>query len=134
MDDDVNGRAKPRKVSSYKQIFLLVGGFITFFGFIASFVSLFAEPGIFLKVILFLESIIGLGIFLFAYGLALAQGKRWHIFGLLNFVFFGSFVFGLFLMAGRETNIGFYIWAIGGVISLAIVLILVIYWDKLLDG
>ena len=127
-------RGKLQRVRRYKQAFVLVGGILAFFGFIASIVSLFVKPGLFLSVILLLQFILDTGIFLFAYGLALLQGRRWHIFGLLLFVFFGSFVLGLFSMVGRETTIGYYIWAIGGVASLALIVILVAYWDKLLDG
>ena len=130
----IRTEGKSQRVRRYKQAFVLVGGFLAFFGFIASIVSLFVKPGLFLSVVLLLQFILDTGIFLFAYGLALAQGRRWHIFGLLNFVFFGSFVLGLFSMVGRETTIGYYIWAIGGAASLAIIVILVAYWDKLLDG
>ncbi len=125
---------KPQGVGRYKKAFVLVGGFLAFFGFIASILSLFVKPGLFLSVILLLQFILDIGIFLFAYGLALAQGRRWHIFGLLNFVFFGSFVLGLFTMVGKETTIGYYIWAIGGVASLSLIVILTAYWEKLLDG
>lgn len=134
MDARAKVTGKSQGVRWYKRAFILVGALLALFGFIASVVSLFVEPGLFLNIILFLQFIFDIGIFLFAYGLALIQGRRWHIFGLLMFVFFGTFVIGLFSMVGRETTIGYYIWAIGGVISLSLISILFTYWETLLDG
>lgn len=134
MDAEAMAKDKSRKLSRYKQVFISAGAFLASLGFIASVICLFIKPGLFLSVILFLQGILDIGIFLFAYGLALKQGRRWHIFGLLLFVFFGSFVLGLFLMVGRESTIGYYIWAIGGVISLSIIILLITYWETLLDG
>ena len=125
---------KSEEIRWYKRALMIVGGLFAALGFIASIISFFMEPGLFLNIILFIQFILDIGIFLFAYGLALIQGRRWHIFGLLIFVFFGSFLIGLFSMVGRETTIGYYIWAIGGIISLLIIVILVTYWEKLLDG
>lgn len=125
---------KPRLIMRYRRVFIAVGTLFTFLGFIASVKGLFVKNGLFLNIILFLQGVWGLGVFLFAYGLAVIQGKRWHIFGLLIFVFFGSFVVGLLSLVGRETAVGYYIWSVGGVISLSLIIILIIYWDRLLDG
>lgn len=132
--DAKESEGKILRIIRYRRAFIFAGWLLAFFAFIASIVSLFAEPGLFLNIILFLQGVLDIGIFLFAYGLAVIRGKRWHIFGLLIFVFFGSFVIGLFSMVGRETTIGYYIWAIGGVLSLSLIIILVTYWEKLLDG
>ena len=131
MGDKANFKGK---VSWYKQSFILIGIFLSFFSLIASVTSLFTNSGIFLNVILVFQTVLGVGIFLYSYGLALIQGRRWHLFGLLIFVFFGSFLSGLFSMIGRESTIGYYIWAIGGVCSLSLIVILVKYWEKLLDS
>ena len=81
-----------------------------------------------------LYDVIGTAVGICGFGLAVACGKRWHLFGLLNIVFFGSLLIGLFSMVGKETNIGYYIWAVGGIISLSLIVILFTYWENLLDG
>jgi hypothetical protein len=134
MNAPIKTESKSGKIKRYGWVFVAVGGVLTALGFLASIVSFFIENSFFLNIILFLAGVWEVGVFLFAYGLALIQGKRWHIFGLLIFVFFGSIVAGLLSMAGRETNVGYYIWAIGGLVSLSLILILVIYWESLLDG
>jgi hypothetical protein len=123
------------------KILSLVGGVIIGFGalliplgIIGAIISYLEKDGGFFHSLYSLYDFIGTAIGICGFGLAVARGKRWHLFGLLIIVFFGSFVIGLFSMVGKETNIGYYIWAIGGVISLSLIAILVVYWEKLLDG
>ena len=102
---------------------------------IAAVLGLFlAEWGKSFGAITALSDLWGIGLGIYAYGTGVASGKRWHLFGLLILVFFGSFVIGIFSMAGRETSVGYYIWAVGGLLSLSLILILVVYWEQLLDG
>lgn len=129
------------KITDRPKILTLVGGVIIGFGIsfvplgiIGAVISYLKEDKNFFLSLYSLYDSIGAAIGICGFGLAVLRGKRWHLFGLLIIVLFGSFVIGLFSMVGKETNIGYYIWAIGGVISLSLIVILVTYWEKLLDG
>ncbi len=129
------------KMKDRPKILTLVGGTIIGLGVlfiplgvIGTLVKYLKEGGNFFSSLYSLYDFIGTAVGICGFGLAVARGKRWHIFGLLNIVFFGSLVIGLFSMVGKVTTIGYYIWAIGGVASLSLIAILVVYWDKLLDG
>lgn len=95
--------------------------------------ALFGDGG-FLSVIPGLYDVVEMSLGVCAFGSGLAYGKRWHLFGLLILVFFGSLVIGLFSMVGKETNVGYYIWGMGGVFSLVIGLTLFVNWEELKDG
>jgi len=124
----------PKIVVWYGRVIICLGVIFFALGIVASIVNFLKEDGGILTSLDSLYEGVGLAISFYGFGLAVSRGKRWHIFGLLIFVFFGSFLIGLFSMVGRETTVGYYIWAVGGVVSLSLILILVIYWDKLLDG
>ena len=137
--EDKIGVAPPSIVIWYGRAIQFLGALLLALGIIAliiaAVVGLFlAEWGNSFGALMALSDLWGIGLGIFAYGTGVASGKRWHLFGLLIFIFFGSFVIGIFSMAGRETNVGYYIWAIGGAISLSLLLILVVYWEQLLDG
>lgn len=68
------------------------------------------------------------------FGLAITFAKRWHLFALLIIVFLGSFLIGLFSMVGKETNVGYYIWAVGLILSILLIITLYWYWEDLVDG
>ncbi len=134
MVERAKNNGKPEIVRWYGRVFLTIGTIIGILGFLASILNYFVEGNFLVNFFVGLEGLWTFGVFLVSYGIAVINGKRWHIFGLLILVFFGSFVIGLFSMVGKETNVGFYIWAIGGLISLSLILILYIYWDVLVDG
>jgi hypothetical protein len=123
------------------KILTWIGGIITGlgillipFGVIGAVLSYLKEGENFFLSLYSLYDFVGTAIGICAFGLAVSRGKRWHLFGLLIIVFFGSFLLGLFSMVGKETNIGYYIWAVGGILSASLIAILIIYWDKFLDG
>lgn len=124
-------KRRPKIIVWYGRIIMSLGVILIVLGILISILVLIA--GDFINSILIVHDIWGAGVGIFVYGVAVTKGKRWHLFGLLNIVFFGGFLIGLFSMVGRETSIGYYIWALGGLISLSIFLILVIYWNDLLD-
>lgn len=125
---------KPKILNWIGGVIVSVGILLIPLGFIASIISYLKEGGNFFLILYSLYDFVGTAVGICAFGLAVSRGKRWHLFGLLIIVFFGSFLLGLFSMVGRETNIGYYIWAVGGVVSLSLIAILSIYWDKFLDG
>lgn len=129
------------KIISRPKILTWIGGVIIGLGIlfiplgiIGAILSYLKDGESFFLSLYALYDFIGTGIGICGFGLAISRGKRWHLFGLLIIVFFGSFVIGLFSMVGRETNIGYYIWAFGGFFSLSLLVILVVYWEELLDG
>jgi hypothetical protein len=123
----------PRIVVWYGRAIKYLGVLCLALGIVGAIGNFFTEGGV-LNTLLSLFDLWGIALGIYAFGIGVAHGKRWHIFGLLIFIFFGSFVIGLLVMAGRETSVGYYIWAIGGLISLSLILILVVYWEELLDG
>lgn len=126
--------AAPQIVIWYGRAIICLGVLCFTLSIVAAIGNYFIEDG---GVLLGLQTIYelgGLSVTICGFGVAVSRGKRWHLFGLLILIFFGSFVIGLLVMVGRETGIGNYIWAIGGAISLSLILILVVYWKELLDG
>ncbi len=128
------------KIINRPKILTVVGGLIVALGLfliplgVIGVVVNYLEGENFFLSLYTLYDFVGTAIGICGFGLAIFRGKRWQLFALLIIVFFGSFVIGLFSMVGKETNVGYYIWAIGGVISSLLVGILVIYWEELLDG
>ena len=125
---------KPKILTLVGSVIIGLGILLILLGAIGIFVNFLKEGGNFFSILYSLYNLIGAAVGICGFGLAVVRGKRWHLFALLIIVFFGSLVIGLFSMVGRETNIGYYIWAIGGVVSLSLIVILVVYWEKLLDG
>ena len=134
MDVEPEMIGRPKILTLVGGVIISLGIFIIPLGVIGTFVSYLKGNSNFFLSLYSLYDFIGTAIGICGFGLAVARGKRWHLFGLLIIVFFGSFVIGLFSMVGKETTIGYYIWAIGGVVSLTLIVILVKYWEKLIDA
>lgn len=75
MDAKAKDEGKIQRIIRYQRAFIFAGWLFAFFAFIASIISLFAEPGLILNIILFLQGVLDIGIFLFAYGLAAIREK-----------------------------------------------------------
>jgi hypothetical protein len=135
MDEMPNSRRPaPDVVVWYGRIIIAIGALFVPLGIIGTLVSYFSgDTGFFVSLYILHDSV-GTAIGICGFGIAVANGRRWHIFGLLILIFFGSLVIGLFSMVGRETHIGYYIWAVGGMVSLSLLLILGIYSEELIDG
>ncbi len=125
---------RPKILTLVGAVIIGLGILLVPLGLIKTFVSYLKQDGEFFLSLYSFYDVIGTAIGICGFGLAVARGRRWHLFGLLNIVFFGSLLIGLFSMIGKETNIGYYIWAIGGTISLLLIVILVTYWENLVDG
>lgn len=125
---------KPRILTWVGGIIFGFGILLIPFGIIGAILSYLKGGENFFLSLYTLYDFVGAAIGISGFGLAVSRGKRWHLFALLIIVFFSSFVIGLFSMVGKETNAGYYIWAVGGTISTLLIAILVAYWDKLLDG
>lgn len=129
------------KVGKRSQILIWIGGAITCLGIfiiplgvIASIGKYLSNEEGFFSSFYGLFDFIGATIGICGFGLAVTRGKRWHLFALLILVFFGSFLIGLFSMVGKETNVGYYIWAVGGIFSVFLMAILFKNWEVLVDG
>ncbi|HQU83214.1 MAG TPA: hypothetical protein PKY59_08830 [Pyrinomonadaceae bacterium] len=134
MDAENAVKKTPKIVIWYGRTIILLGLLLIPTGIVKTISEyLGSESGFFESLHNLYEAISG-AIGICGFGLAVSTGKRWYLFVLLIMIFFGSVVIGFFSMAGKETNIGYYIWAIGGAISLSILTILYVYWEELLDG
>jgi hypothetical protein len=132
---------EPDKVGERPQILSWIGGAITLFGVliiplvvIGVIGKYFSDEEDFFSSLYGLYDFIGAAIGICGFGAAIARGKRWHLFLLLVVVFFGGLLIGLFSMVGKETNIGYYIWAIDVCFSIFLMTFLYKYWDVLADG
>ena len=134
MDVKHKTNSAPKIVVWYGRVIICLGVICFALGIVAIIGNYLKEDGDILNSLYSLYEFVGLAVSICGFGVAISRGKRWYIFALLILVFFGSFVIGLFSMVGRETTVGYYIWAIGGIISLSLISILIIYWERLLDG
>lgn len=132
---------EPHKTGKRPQILNWIGRAITCFGLlmiplgiVGTIGKYFSNEEGFFSSLYGLYDFIGAAIGICGFGLAIARGKRWHLFFLLIIIFFGSFLVGLFSMVEKETNIGFYIWAVGVLFSLFLMIVLYKHWDGLVDG
>lgn len=125
---------RPKSLTLVGAVIIGLGILIVPLGLIKTFVSYLKGDSNFFLSLYSLYDVIGTTVGICAFGLAVARGRRWHLFGLLNIVFFGSLLVGLLSMVGQETTSGYYIWAVGGTISLLLIVILVTYWENLIDG
>src|SRR6476661_3768270 len=73
----------------------------------------------------------GLAAAICGFGTTVARGVRDSLWGLLIIVAFASGLIGFLFMLGRNPEIGYYLWAIGGFFSLSLIFILVTYWKRL---
>lgn len=121
----------PRPLVWIGNSLVFIGLLLVFTGIIFAFANLFRADGSILDSLGIFLSPPGLGTC--KLGLEIRKGKRWPLYFLLVVIFFGSVVIGFFSMAGRETNIGYYIWGIGILLSGGTAILLAVYEKKLLN-
>ena len=122
----------PKIVVWYGRIIICLGVLLFAFGIVAA-IGHSLKGGVLIG-LYSLYKIGGTALGVCGFGAAVSRGDRGHLFGLLILILFGSLLIGLFSMVGRETNIGYYIWAVGGCISLSLILVLYIDWDEFPDS
>ena len=84
-----------------------------------------------LSSILMVADICGLAVGLCAFGIGVANAVRPVLIVLLIIIMFACGLVGFLLMLGKNPEYGYYLWAIGGILSLSLILILAVYWKRL---
>lgn len=94
----------------------------------------FLRDGDILNSILTVSGVWGLAVGMCGFGIAVARGLREVLIVLLIIIGFGCGLVGFLFTVGRNAEIGYYLWAAGGLVSLSLVIILAVYWKKLPHG
>ena len=92
------------------------------------------QDGDILNSILTVSGVWGLAGGLCGFGIVVSRGLREILIVLLVLIGFGCGLVGFLFTLGRNSEIGYYVWAAGGFVSLSLVIILAVYWKKLPHG
>jgi hypothetical protein len=124
----------PRLLVWYGYAIFYLGVLFFPLGLVLGIGSLLMEDGDVLSSILTASGVWGLAGGICGFGIAVSRGLRDVLIVLVIIICFVCGLVGFLFTLGRNPEIGYYLWAAAGFVSLSLVIILAVYWKQLPHG